>query len=709
MAKYKGTIIAGIQPYDTTGSQLALMSRTDRFNNLMSANKNLRYQVMWNGLNEGQAPSKTRFNSSSNKGDIINIIFDVYATTISPPPADIADWTLVSSIKKTRDIANQNYIAGQPNLAQQRFTVDISSICQDVLSYSLVPIKKGTWQSSVYGGMNGGSSKQDNVTQTISSYNVTQNGAFRHIWVYATPEVIVANGTIEKVSQNSLKFNKICVINSLAQYELDNPYYYSSFLINQYVSNTDNPRGFMSFCPNKTAQVGDSVVTFMKNVRTDEEAEWLYWYQYKLFNANNSSDYASTARIKVETFSSVGTLQNTCYLSDFNSNLATETRNNLVVFKQSQSVLCVQNLSPAYINLFAQDDAGNASTNQIDSSTQYYKAHLEYETAGDNLVTDGNFPTGTTAWNKGAGWEISGGNANAVSPTSTPVSQTISGFTAGNTYKVSFEVTSVTNGYIRVYAYVGASGAFTNIFSTTSLTTGIYEGVFEFGGTNKLLRFYGSSGAAGGFVGSIDNVTVQENPVTLKATEYRYFKIDRETANIPFGFVRFHWLNRAGGIDSYTAKRNVTEGLAVEKSTVEIKSADRTWVQNQYTSANTLTLNDPSAYHSNTMRGGDLYKGGRQVLNVNANRNNSVFTEPLNKQTADWLQEIITSPNVWIEMDTDATRRNNTANPFQRPSTKGYIPVIINNTDMEILNQESGLVTFNIEYTLAHKVQTQRN
>lgn len=697
MAKYKGTIIAGIQPIDFTGSQLAQMSRTDRSNHLMSANKSLRYQVMWNGLNEGQAPSKTRFNAGSQKGDIINIIFDVYATTISPPPADIANWNLVSSIKKTRDIANQNYIAGQPNLAQQRFTVDISSICQDALSYSLVPIKKGTWQSSIYGGMNGGSSKQDNVTQTISSYNVTQNGAFRHIWVFATPEVIVANGTIQKASQNPLRFNRICVINSLAQYELDNPYYYISFLINQYVANTNSPRGFMSFCPNKTVQSGASVLPFAKNVRTDEEAEWLYWYQYKLFNGNNSSDYASAARIKVETFSSVGTLQNTCYLSDFNSNLATETRNNLVVFKQSQSVLCAQNLSPAYINLFAKDNAGNALINQIDSSTQYYKAHLEYETAEDNLVTNGNFATDTN-WTKGTGWTISGGKANYDGvANSSNLSQTVTSF-AGKSFVVEGFASNITQGFvyislggIDVQIVVNSNGSFKH---TVSISSG--SSVFFILARNN-------------FIGSIDSVSVQENPATLRATEYRYFNIDRETANIPFGFVRFHWLNRAGGIDSYTAKRNVTEGLAVEKSTVEIKSADRTWLQNQYTSANTLTLNNPDSYISNTMRGGDLYKGGREVLNINANRNNSVFTEPLNKQTADWLQEIITSPNVWIEMDTDATQRNNTANPFQRPSTKGYIPVIINNTEVETLNQDAGLVKFNIEYTLAHKVQTQRN
>ena len=40
---------------------------------------------------------------------------------------------------------------------------------------------------------------------------------------------------------------------------------------------------------------------------------------------------------------------------------------------------------------------------------------------------------------------------------------------------------------------------------------------------------------------------------------------------------------------------------------------------------------------------------------------------------------------------------------------KQYIPVIITNSDIETVNQENGLVRFNIEYTLAHKVQTQRN
>ena len=92
------------------------------------------------------------------------------------------------------------------------------------------------------------------------------------------------------------------------------------------------------------------------------------------------------------------------------------------------------------------------------------------------------------------------------------------------------------------------------------------------------------------------------------------------------------------------------------------------------------------------MRGGDLYKGGREVLGVNADRVQSVYTEPLNKSVANWLEEMMLSPNVWIEKDTDATAKGNSSNPYLRPSTKGYIPVIITNSDIETVNQENGLV-----------------
>jgi len=572
MAKYKGIIETGIQPVGFLGSQLENMSYNWRSNYLKSANTQLRYQVMWNGLNEHQTPSKSGYNSQTEKGEIINMVFRVYASTQYPYPVSNNNWDLVATIKKARDIANKEYNTNNI-LSKQRFTIDISEICQDLLSYSLVPINKGTWQSSEWGGMNGGQTKNDNVTATISNYNVTPNGTYRHIKVEATPEVIVEDGTIEEVvGQNPVVFNNIAVINSVAQFEKDDIYYYSRYIIQKSLANVNNPRGFLSFCPNYTQT---SITPFYKQVRVDEEAEWLYWWQR---NMGNSGDQITKARLKVETYLSNGSLQNTMYLTDFNSNLDTEVVSSTTVFKLNQNRICVQNVSPTYINANAVDNSGSTITNQIDSSTSYYKIHLEY----------------------------------------------------------------------------------------TSQTSSV-----------------------------------------IRTTEYRYFKIDREDTKTPYDFVRFHWLNRLGGIDSYTAKRSIVESISVNRSTIETKSADRTWYQDDQLAGGTAV--DSNNYISNTMRGGNLYKGGREVLNVNAQRNNSVYTEPLNRQTAKWLEEIMTSPNVWIEMDTDATARGNTVNPYQRPSTKEYIPVIITNGDVETLNQEGGLVKFNIEYTLAHKVQTQRN
>lgn len=68
------------------------------------------------------------------------------------------------------------------------------------------------------------------------------------------------------------------------------------------------------------------------------------------------------------------------------------------------------------------------------------------------------------------------------------------------------------------------------------------------------------------------------NSAVIGMSEYRHYRIDRETEH-PFGYVRFHWLNRMGGIDSYTAKRNVIEGISVDKNTFESKSPDRMWIQ----------------------------------------------------------------------------------------------------------------------------------
>jgi len=183
-------------------------------------------------------------------------------------------------------------------------------------------------------------------------------------------------------------------------------------------------------------------------------------------------------------------------------------------FKQAgSSKVLIDNAGNVGINTttpdFKLDVDGTFGVSDLPFNTDSVSVLVADETIGAELITNGNFATDSD-WSKGSGWTISGGTANAVSATSEPMAQTVSGFAAGNIYKVRFEVTAVTNGYIRVYAYVGASGTFTNIFNSPELTTGVYEGTFEFGGTNKILRFYGSTGSVGGFAGSIDNVSVKQ-------------------------------------------------------------------------------------------------------------------------------------------------------------------------------------------------------
>ena len=187
---------------------------------------------------------------------------------------------------------------------------------------------------------------------------------------------------------------------------------------------------------------------------------------------------------------------------------------------------------------------------------------------------------------------------------------------------------------------------------------------------------------------------------TYECSETRYYKIDTEDECGAYDFVRFHWLNRLGGIDSYTAKRDVTESVSVNKTFFERKAPNQIYIQ-QYDGNTFTTHNDPL--------GGDLYKGQIDTLSITATKGGSVFTEPLNTTQAKWLEELITSPNVWIELETEASKRANTINPTSHPSTRDYMPVIIQNSNINTVSQSEGLVKFNIDYIFSHKLNTQSN
>lgn len=191
--------------------------------------------------------------------------------------------------------------------------------------------------------------------------------------------------------------------------------------------------------------------------------------------------------------------------------------------------------------------------------------------------------------------------------------------------------------------------------------------------------------------------------LSQRVSESRFYTIDKETKNPAYDFVRFHWLNRMGGIDSYTAKRNITETIQANKIFFERKSPNPLYAQ-QYSNSNVYgytTSRDPV--------GSDLYKPSVNTFAIEATRSNTVYTEPLNNVESKWLEELITSPNVWIELLTEAGDWNRDRNPESHPSQRDYFGVTITNSELETVNQELGLVNFNLTYTMANGINTQSN
>tara|TARA_R100000655_G_scaffold2195_3_gene9077 strand:+ start:3605 stop:5419 length:1815 start_codon:yes stop_codon:yes gene_type:complete len=604
MASRNGQCNWGFQPVDFTNSDLEGAFYSARDNYLKSVNDPLRYQVVWKSTNLTEATEPSISNSTATSGDVVYVKFYV-EVCMNTDDAAINGWEQIAVITKTRDIINKKYDTGTaaPN---HRFTVDVSQVVSDELSYSLCPVNKGTWQSYKYGGMNGGAIMQDNVISNdaslsgnpVSLFNVSKNGTFRRLRVKAVPYVILDDGDIEPTG--TLNSNTISVINSVNQISSDGVYYAhnnyggSYLMANSSASSTIQSYKFLSKYNNYLYSTGSYG---KKLVRMDEQAEFLNFYFYRIdsesIGGSAGEDTVRACGMYVETFTSDGIAQNQFYIRDFEDTLLKVVNASLGmhVLKDYQNVMTTQNVSPYFIkntaNCYTYNDSGSAAF-------PYWTAY-----SGDKITSD------------------------------------------TDCYRVS------------------------------------------------IYRFSGDTPAN-----------------SRRTSEYRYYKIDREDENEPYKFVRFHWLNNLGSTDSYTAKRNIAEGYTINRNTIEANTTDKTWYQN---STNVGTDLDTDMYKSDTMRGGDIYKGGREVTSVEAQRVQSVYTEPLNTEEAEWLSKMMLSPNVWVEMNNDATKVGNLYNTHLRPSTRDYIPIIITNSDVETVNQEQGLVTFNIEYTLAHKTITQSN
>jgi len=604
MATINGTVKWGQIPLWYGGYEMETQQYAFASNYVVSANMPMIYQAIWTfaGINEQSVPSA--------EGDVVNCIFHVLATTEYPLPPD-ADWDTIATVRKTRDIPNTNVV--KSNIPQnQRFTIDISKVVQDQLSYTLVPIGKGSFQNQEFGGLNGGETKQDNITEAISPYNVTRNGSYRAIKVHCTFEQLDANGKLITSTTTLGSIPNVRAVNSVPDFK-SNTFNYQMFMLNDWGPARDAPHRAMSNCPNHSSGSTSNFTPgfIKKRVRSTDQAEWLYFFiqscqpggydaserfnVYEVYGQSFDKDdnFQDSFVLGSEWTPSNGAAARVC--SDISHSFAIEPLTP-TWFTASQYQIGVQNVAPAYIN-------GHA-----------------YEPDTENYGTSYTVPT-------------------------TPITATT------DYYKL----------YVRGVWWDDAAG-------------GVWMA--------KIL-----------------------------SSTY-WYKIDDQEQKGPYEHVKFHWLNTVGGIDSYTATRNVMESLSVDKSLITGNLPGRRYNQtDQYAGGAAVDNGD---YINDTMRGWDTYKGGQEVLSVNAHLNNKVYTEPLNKSEATWLREIFASPNVWIETpadgsEQDAAYHENELNPYLRPVTTQYTPVIITNSDITSLDQENGLVQFNIEYTLAQGVLTQRN
>ena len=592
------------------GSGDAMYTQQSRFrgNKLVSANQPMIYQIVW------EATGRPETYPPAGYQDVVNIVFEVYGTTEFPSPASVDDWELIGQIKKSRDIVNTNIVNGNAP-SYQRFTVDISRMVADQLSYSLVPIGKGSWENTEYGGLNGGTPKQDNIVMGVSPYNVTRNGAIRTIRVEAYAEMIGLDGGIEKATTtvSAPTADYVRAINSVPNFS-SNTYLARIRELNEFSPTQTSPRRALTNSPNATYNNPATHNPYYKKpIRLSDQAEFLYFYAANVYDNDDNTEKYNLYEVFGTTYTAAGVEQNEFVLGSTYETTSsaggdvTDIRSDLshsflqtsggAAFEQTQNQICVQNVSAGYI-----------------------QAHAYPPQLAD-------------------------------------------------------------------YPYTGSQ--FSPINSTTAYYKVYVRGVFNSSATNW---------------------------TTKRHSSVYWYKINREEEKPVYQPVRFHWLNAAGGIDSYTATRNVLESISSNKSVMETQLPDRFYMQDTEPAGTALVQGD---YFNDTMRGFNTYRGGTEVLSVDAKINNSVYTEPLNALEAKWLREIFQSPNVWIEekaaesdefqYETDAAFHMNTLNSTLRPVKAIYKPVIITNSEVVSLDQEKGLVMYNIEYTHSQGILTQRN
>jgi hypothetical protein len=228
---------------------------------------------------------------------------------------------------------------------------------------------------------------------------------------------------------------------------------------------------------------------------------------------------------------------------------------------------------------------------------------------------------------------------------------------------------TIKKGVFKTYNSAGVLQAtYSHNLAGTALTTAIINtGV----GTKNLVNLN-----ANALTGDVQSYTYEYQNITGGTiSEVRKFILDKECFR--YTQKRFKWKNRMGGWDFFTFNLRSNKSVSIDRSTYRK-------ALNHYKPA--VGVVSPSYGYNVGDRGNNVY-------NVKATDSELVFSNWLSNDEAAWLEELFTSPEVYIFDDAGITP----------------LPIILTDTSLTIGEKENiGLISYSINYTKAYNKNIQR-
>lgn len=179
-------------------------------------------------------------------------------------------------------------------------------------------------------------------------------------------------------------------------------------------------------------------------------------------------------------------------------------------------------------------------------------------------------------------------------------------------------------------------------------------------------------------VGTLNSASIKFRYKTLVTEKDTYrVRVQRSAKNN----VRFYWLNKLGGWDSFSFTKNRAKKMEVKRSNFE-KYVD-------YKNYN-------------------LYDSGITQYDTQPRISESVYSDFIDETTSEWLAELLSSPVVYRQENSDYVCESfNNLDSLPSPSSE-FVPclerIVIDDTTYSFVTKDTvKLVNYNIAYTLANQ------